>query len=142
MTPDADTASTGSFCQAAWRQALPGGHCRGFMTMLPCHVLPRFAEDRNRMQCCMCGRHTEGPPYWVVIWYSHGDEGAAAMFGSQSFFGLHRCSGIHPAACRQAVACRWLVAVAATGGAVHPITARTDTPANIAPSTPRRPPEH
>src|SRR6516225_4341860 len=102
------------------------------MTMLLCHVLPRFAEDRNRMQCCMCGRHTEGPPYWVVIWYSHRDEGAAAMFGSQSFCRLHRCSEVHPAAGRHSAAGRWPVAVADTGGAAHPTTARTDTAASTA----------
>jgi hypothetical protein len=50
------------------------------------------------MQWFMCGRHADGPPYRVVIWYSHGDDGSAAMSGSQSLCRLHRCSGIQPPA--------------------------------------------
>jgi hypothetical protein len=67
MTPDAETASTGSFCQIALRHARRGGHLHLFMTMLVCQVMPRSGDDRNRMQCSMCRRHTEGPPYRVVI---------------------------------------------------------------------------
>ena len=68
MTPDDETAIPGSFCQAASRQDLPGGHCSLGMTMARCQVRPRSGEDRNRMQWFMWGRHTRGPPYRVVIW--------------------------------------------------------------------------
>jgi hypothetical protein len=68
------------------------------MTMLARQILPRSGDDRNKMQWFMCGRHADGPPYRVVIWYSHGDDGSAAMFGSQSLCRLHRSSGIQPPA--------------------------------------------
>src|SRR6266568_1935434 len=96
MTPDEETAIPGSFCQAACRQNLPGGHCFLGMTMAWPQVLPRSGDDRNRMQWFIRAWHTRCPPYWVVIWYSHGDDGPAAMFGSQSLRGPHSRSVPNP----------------------------------------------
>src|SRR5205814_772658 len=92
MTPEEETANPGSFCQWASLQNLAGGHCRLGMTTAWLQVRPRSGEDRNRTQWFMSGAHTRCPPYCVVIWYSHGDPGAAAMFGSQSLCEPQRCS--------------------------------------------------
>src|SRR5579871_52304 len=89
MIPEEDTAIPGSFCQWASLQNLAGGHCRLGMTAAWLQVRPRSGEDRSRMQWFMSVAHTRCPPYCVVIWYSHGDPGAAAMFGSQSLCGPH-----------------------------------------------------
>jgi hypothetical protein len=66
------------------------------MTAARFQVRPRSGEDRNMMQWFMSGAHTRCPPYCVVIWYSHGDPGAAAMFGSQSLCGPQSRSLLNP----------------------------------------------
>src|SRR5215472_4528786 len=96
MTPEEETAIPGSFCQWASLQNLAGGHCRLGMTTAWLQVRPRSGEDRNMMQWFISVLHTRCPPYCVVIWYSHGDPGAAAMFGSQSLCGPHSRSLLKP----------------------------------------------
>src|SRR5215472_16580175 len=96
MTPEEETAIPGSFCQWASLQNLAGGHCRLGMTTARPHARPRSGEDRNRTQWFMSVLHTRCPPYCVVIWYTHGDPGAAAMFGSQSLCGPHSHSLLNP----------------------------------------------
>ena len=83
------------------------------------------------MQWFILGWHTRCPPYCVVIWYSHGDPGAAAMFGSQSLCGPHSRSVLK-------LGCP--AVAAAAGGATQHSPASANTAPSATALIPMRPP--